>query len=438
MAEARGESGSQRDVAIIGGGPAGSTAALCCARRGLSVILLEKQTHPRFVIGESLLPRNWELFEELGLLETVAALPHVAKYGASFVMAGDSTPSDFWFPPRQDGAESRTLNIERALLDRALLDQARQAGAEVWEAAPVQRIEKLALDDVRLATPRGTVRSRILLDASGQATVVARHLGIRQVLPDLRRAAYFAHFTGEARETGRLGGFPLVVICSEGWFWVIPINEQVTSVGLVIDPAAIRQANVPAAAALAWGIERCPFLRRRLSRASGPQANQVCADFAYRCTPCAGPGYFLLGDAAAFVDPIFSTGVCLSMMSAVQAARLAGDIIMEQMNPSRAARAYQTYLRDSSEPLFRMVRRFYRQGFRDMLLHGKGPFAIHEAVLSLLAGRVFPRPAWRLRWRMALLDALLLAHERVRPLVPQRPPYSLLAAEAASPVEAAS
>ncbi len=422
---------STYDVLIVGGGPAGATAALQCARQGLSTLVLEKDRHPRFHIGESLLPRNFALFRELGMLDRVLQLPHVPKFGASFVMGNGDRSTDFWFAKGPHGEDAQTLSIERSLLDDMLLRAAKETGACVTESTVVRSIEHLSDGDARVVTDNGTVRGRMLIDASGQNTLLGRHLETRAPLPDLKRVAYFAHFQGVQRRDGRLGGSPIIVMCSEGWFWVIPLNETTTSIGLVISADAVRAAGVPANRVLSWGIDRSPYMARITEYARGPELNDVVADFSYSCKPFAGPGYFLVGDAATFIDPIFSTGVCMGMMSAVRAADAVKAILT---NPGHASAVRHRYIKEmehASETFFRLVRRYYRHGFREMFLNGTGPMGVHSAVLSVLAGHVFPRTPWSARWRLQLFDGLLWAHEHLRPLVPSRPKFSLLASQPA-------
>jgi 2-polyprenyl-6-methoxyphenol hydroxylase-like FAD-dependent oxidoreductase len=189
--------------------------------------------------------------------------------------------------------------------------------------------------------------------------------------------------------------------------------------------------DVSANRLLDWGVRRCPLVRERMRHATGPATNQVVADFTYRCRPYAGPGYFLLGDAAAFMDPIFSTGVCLGMLSAGKAAEQIIVISRNQTTPAAARRRYVRYVDGSTGVFFKLIRGYYRHGFREMFLNGTGPLSMHRAVLSVLAGHVFPRPPWRLRWRLNLFY-VCLALQRWVPMVPRRPAFSLRATEPAA------
>jgi flavin-dependent dehydrogenase len=324
-----------------------------------------------------------------------------------------------------------TINIERAAFDDMLLEQARLASVDVRQLVAATRIISLADGDVRVACDTGEIRARWLIDASGQGTLVGRHLGTRKTAdePHLRKAAYFNHFTGVRRAAGRRGGHPLIVMVDEGWFWMIPLDERRTSIGLVMDADISRRvqraSGLTADRMLRWGIERCPAVAERMIEAAGPQTNHVAADFSYRCRPYAGPGYFLVGDAAAFMDPIFSTGVCVAMTGSAAAAKGVLALLDDGASAARCRAAHIKLLESSTRTLFTIIRQYYDHSFRELFLNGTGPLEMHRAVIGVLAGNVFPAP-WRLRWRMALFNLCVAVNRRL-PLVTRRDRHSLLA-----------
>lgn len=414
------------DALIIGGGPAGSTAALVMARAGLRVRLLERTPFPRFHIGESLLPRNYGLFRELGLLDALADVPKVDKKGAEFILGNGGEPSLFPFTMSLIQGENASYNLERAPFDARLLEEARRAGAEIHEGVAVRKILHLEDGRVEVATDEGNISARFLIDATGQATLLGKHLGLRRVLPHLKKIAYFGHFENVWRRPGDEGGYIVIVVCEEGWFWIIPLDETRTSIGLVMHDHVARQVGLPADQMLAWGISRCPVLRERTANATMTTETHVLADFSYRCAPFAGPGYFLAGDAATFIDPIFSTGVCMGMMSGAEAGRAILAAVCEGQDPARLRRRYIRFVKQSSSAFFRLVGMYYDHSFRELFLNGEGPLQVHRAAMAILAGNVFPRPAFALRWRFQLLG-LFAWINRYIPLVPRRERFSLLA-----------
>ena len=419
------------DVAVVGGGPAGSTAASLLAAAGRSVILFEKERFPRFHIGESLLPFNLDLFRRLGVLEDLEGR-FIEKWGARLFSSDGSTTRYISFEEGIVPGHPRAFHVLRSEFDALLLRKAREQGAEVRESTAVIEAVPSHRDgcDLTVRDAAGRIsqhRARFLLDASGRDAFVASRRRLRIMTPHLRKMAVYAHYEGVARGEGRFAGDIVLVILRDGWFWLIPLPEGRTSVGLVLEGSSFRRLDLSPERLLEAALQRCPAAWERV--ASSRRISQVwtASDYSYECGGVAGDGYLLLGDAAAFIDPIFSTGVWLAMSS----AEMAADTLHAALGaPGRAAdlapgrfAAYERKVRRHVRNYTRIVSRFYEPGFMDLFLQPAGRFGMRESVISLLAGLVDPPLAVRLRLALFYLAVRL---QRRYPLVQPVPLLKVL------------
>lgn len=435
------------DVLILGGGPAGAAAALSLARAGHRVAVLEKSRFPRFHVGESLIPADTDVFRRLGVGHLIdpKVLPQVRKDGVEFCTGDGAHGSRIKFAeglnPR--GAAAVSFNAERGPLDDALLQAATDAGAQLFPDARVESILRLTDGDVAVHTAGGTFEAKYLIDATGQGAVVGRHLKQRRHFDHaaLKKVAYFGHFENVDRDNALGDDEISMVLCDEGWFWMIPVDNQRVSIGMVLDAEVAkdvqRRDKVPNAQMLAWSIARCPLIADRTRHATFPEKNHVASDFSYTCAPYSGPGHFLIGDAATFLDPVFSTGIFLGLESALDAADRLDRILKGTLGPDRARAGYNAFVKRSTKHFFKLIQAFYDPAFRDLFLDGTGPLSMHRATITLLAGHVLPKPPFAVRWRMAAFYACVRLQRRW-PLVTRKSGHALLTAKPAEPTPAPS
>ena len=397
------------DVAVIGGGPSGSTCAALLAGAGRRVVLFEKERFPRFHIGESLLPYNLDLFRRLGVIEQLDAA-FVQKWGVKLWSSDGSVFHRIRFEEGLDPRYPMAYQVLRSRFDEMLLGNARRLGADVREGHTVVEARPSSRDGCRVVVRDGAgesseVRARLLVDASGRDAFLASRSGLRVMLPRLRKAAVFAHYDGVPRPAGREGGDIVLILLRDGWFWLIPLPDERTSVGLVTEGKVIQASGLAPREILERAIERCPAARAHLAGATRVSDVHAASDYSYRCRRRIGDGFLLVGDAGAFIDPVFSTGVWLGMSSAEAAAdRLVAALERDDgRGTSLAPSAFAGYERDVQRHFgtyLGFVNRFYEPGFLDLFLRPSARFQLKEAVTTLMAGNA--DPPLGLRTRLAL------------------------------------
>lgn len=416
-------------VLVLGGGPAGSSAAAILAEAGIDTLVVEADRHPRFHVGESLLPHVTPLFERLGVLDAVRDLPHTRfKEGASFTSAAGDRHAVYWFDEAVPPVEPRAYQVRRDELDELLFRTAAARGAEVregWHATrPHWEGDRLAGAWVRAGDgEEGLVRARAVLDATGQAAFLAARMGWRRNDPRHRKLAVVGHFKGVWLPEGRESGNVMIVVSEGGWFWVIPFRDGTASVGLVTDAGRRGEAERSPDAVFAAGVAACPEAARRLEGARRLFPAQAVQNFSYRVDTIAGDGFALVGDAAGFLDPIFSTGIFLGMTTGIRAAEaIRGALGARGRVDARDFAELAALTRDLQRLFSSLVRSYYDPDFLAFFFRPRPVFGIPEAVVSLLAGDVLRPDRRRIVAKFRMLQALgwlqRWTHRLGRPLVP--------------------
>ena len=396
------------DVAVIGGGPGGSTVATHLARGGLSVTLFEREVFPRFKVGESLVPATMLLLERLGVLERVARGGFQVKYGASFHDQETGLGHTFYFLEGMPWP-NWTYNVPRADFDALLLDHSRKQGVVVHQPATVAQVafdREGATLQVDSGGDRMSHRARFVVDASGRDGFLAARLGRRARVPNLGKVAAFAHFHGGRRFPGRDEGNVRIYLFDGGWFWWIPMADDVTSVGAVVHARDARAHAASADALFDAMVARCDAVAEYLRGAERITPIHRAANFAYTNAPVVGDRFLTVGDAIAFVDPIFSSGVFIAMRSGELAAEAILAAFADDRFSARRFSAYERAVWRGVAPFFKFIHKYYEPAFLELFLQPRDYFGMVRAVLNVLSGGAFIRMPWRVRSSLALLFAI--------------------------------
>lgn len=384
------------DVVVIGGGPAGSTAASLVAQAGHSTLLVEREKFPRFHVGESLMPECYWSLERLGLLERMKASKFTRKKSVQFVTASGKESEPFYFTEHDPRESSTTWQVERADFDQMLFDRASELGANCYDQT---RVLDVLLDDdgaargVKLRTVDGQTReisAKVVMDGSGQSSLIANKLGLREDIPDLRKAAIWGYYKNAMRDEGDNAGATIVMHTNQkdSWFWFIPLSNEVTSIGCVGDSDYLLKTGLDSESRYRLELDRCPGLQSRLEKAERVGKINVAKEYSYWTKQHSGQGWVLIGDAFGFLDPIYSSGVYFALVMGERAA----DAVIEgfeqnDLSAKQLGRWCEDFKR-GSRWIHKLVDAFYTKDFSFGGFMRDNP-QFRGNLTDLLIGRIF-------------------------------------------------
>ncbi|MEM7385266.1 MAG: NAD(P)/FAD-dependent oxidoreductase [Verrucomicrobiota bacterium] len=403
------------DAVIIGGGPGGSTTASYLARAGRKVLLLEKEHFPRFHIGESLLPYNMGLFEEMGILPMIEKAGFMVKNGAQFALGNGRKHVQVAFAEGSFNEHGQAFQVERSRFDELLLRHAGALGAAVREGVAVEEYE-IGSETVRVQAGGESHEARFLIDASGTHNLTGNREGLREAYAKFRKLAIYGHFKGVPLPEGRKQGDIIIVRLEEAWFWMIPLAADRVSVGLVVDQGRFREAKENPEAFFRRVVSEGSLVSERMAKAEVIGKWHTVTDFSYRNKRFVSDRLIRVGDAAAFLDPIFSSGVYMAMVSGKTAAGAVDEALAKGKSMVPAMVRYEKNLQRGMALYWDLIEKFYTKPFIEMLVQPEPYFRMPCALNSVLAGRLDLPLAVRLR--LKLFFTLVWLQQRF-PIVPR-------------------
>ena len=387
------------DVLVVGGGPAGSTISTLLAEQGWNVHVLEKDSHPRFHIGESLLPQSVPMLRRLGVLPEVEKIG-IIKYGAELVSYRHGRSQMFYFAKAFDESQPYAFEVKRAEFDAILAKNAAARGARFHEGLKALRVEfrRGAPSLVHAQDRQGQSclwEARFVVDASGRDTFLSGQLGGKERSKKHGSAAVFGHFEGVTRLTGMDEGNITAGWLDDGWCWLIPFKDGTMSVGVVCHPDYIKSRRTSLDQFLLDTLRQSPPIAKRMAKARALTPTYAAANFSYRRQTMAGDGYLMIGDAFAFIDPVFSSGVHLALNSGTIGADVVDAFLRGSPDYAAKVKRFEHNVRRGIDTFSWFIHRFNQPAFEALFVSTRRPPNIERAVLSLLAGDVFEQSKTR-------------------------------------------
>lgn len=397
------------DAIIIGGGPAGSSAATTLRQAGRKVLILEKAKFPRFHIGESLLPYNRPIFNELGVWPKIQAAGFMPKRGAQFWMGDGSLHTRLNFSRGTFTEFPESIQVERAKFDDILLRHAEELGAEVREESQVTgyRIEK-DYASVQFRAADGSeqeARAGFIIDASGLTNFTGNREQLREYYPGHKKIAIFGHYSGMQMTEGEEKGDILIVRRQNSWFWLIPLEDDKVSVGLVLDQEDFKALKQEPQAVFDDAVLTTPAVRDRMMNAKAITQGHVLTDFSYTNRKLVSDRLVRVGDASGFIDPIFSSGVMLAMATGQRGAQVVANALAAGKAMTFAMKRYEWSSRRNVSRFWQFIEKFYTKHFAQLFFQPSNRFRMVCAINCVLAGRTELNFGtwWRLRFFFLLV-----------------------------------
>ena len=394
---------SNYDCVVIGGGPAGATAAAIVAQGGYDTLLVEREAMPRFHVGESLMPETYWPLQRLGLNERVKTAGWQVKKSVQFVTHNGTESTPFFFRDHDSRPCSETWQVERSEFDKMLFDRAGELGADCFDRT---RLTDIYFDDSMRATGVSVrdvggnvhrIDCRVVIDGTGQQSFIANKLGLKKVNPDLRKAAIWTYFRDAVRGDGDHAGATIILNTEskESWFWFIPLSRGITSIGCVADNDYLLKGRGKPEDVFYDELSRCPGLKPRLKNARALGDIRTAKEFSYMTTQHSGDGWVMVGDALGFIDPVYSSGVYFALEMGIRAGDAVVDGFKKNDLSGTQLGCWTEEFLEGAKWVRKLVHAFYTKEFsigRFMKEHPEH----HGRVTDLLIGRIFDESAEKL------------------------------------------